>query len=108
MLGRTLRRRKENGAAKGVAMPRMVITHNVVDVDKWLSYKDERSGAISAMGGSDVVDHVAQDGSNSVAIAANVDDVAAILAGLASPPPELHAAMERHGVLPPLTVYIEK
>jgi hypothetical protein len=89
-------------------MPRMIITHNVVDVDNWLSFKDERAGAISAMGGSQVVDHVAQDGSNAVAIAATVDDVAAVLAGLASPPPELHAAMERHGVLPPVTVYIEK
>jgi len=27
---------------------------------------------------------------------------------LASPPAELGAAMERHGVLPPMTVYIEK
>ena len=89
-------------------MPRMIITHNVVDVDNWLSFKDERAGAISAMGGSQVVDHVAQDGSNAVAIAATVDDVAAVLAGLASPPPELHAAMERHGVLAPVTVYIEK
>jgi hypothetical protein len=91
-----------------MAMPRMIITHNVVDVDKWLSFKEERAGSIGAMGGSNVVDHVAQDGSNTVAIAANVEDVAAVLAGLASPPPELHAAMERHGVLPPVTVYIEK
>ena len=89
-------------------MPRMIITDNVVDVASWLSFKEERAGAIAAMGGSQVVDHVAEDGSNAVAIAANVDDVAAVLAGLASPPPELHAAMERHGVLPPLTVYIEK
>jgi len=89
-------------------MPRMIITHNVVDVASWLSFKEERAGAISAMGGSEVVDHVAEDGSNAVAIAANVDDVAAVLAGLASPPPELHAAMERHGVLPPVTVYVEK
>jgi hypothetical protein len=29
-------------------------------------------------------------------------------AALASPPPELAAAMERHGVIPPLTVFIEK
>jgi hypothetical protein len=85
----------------------MIITHNVVDVAKWLSFKDERVGAISAMSGSEIVDHVAQDGSNSVAIAANVKDVAAVLAGLASPPPELHAAMEKHGVLPPVTVYVE-
>jgi hypothetical protein len=85
----------------------MIITHNVVDVANWLSFKGERVGAISAMGGSEIVDHVAQDGSNSVAIAANVKDVAAVLAGLASPPPELHAAMEKHGVLPPVTVYVE-
>jgi hypothetical protein len=86
----------------------MIITHNVVDIDKWLSYKQERADSIGAMGGSNVVDHVAQDGSNSVAIAVNVEDITAVLAGLASPPPELHAAMERHGVVPPLTVYIEK
>ena len=91
-----------------MAMPKMIITHNVVDVDTWLSFKEERAGAIAAMGGSKVVDHVAQDGSNAVALSANVEDVAAVLAGLASPPPELHAAMERHGVLPPLTVYVEK
>jgi hypothetical protein len=90
-------------------MPRMVIVHNVVDVDNWLSFKDERADVIgTTMGGSDVVDHVAQDGSNTVAIAANVDDVASVLAGLESPSPELHAAMERHGVLPPVTVYVER
>lgn len=89
-------------------MPRMIITHNVVDIDGWLSFKQERADSIDAMGGSNVVDHVAHDGSNSVAITANVEDVAAVLAGLASPPPELHAAMDRHGVLPPLTLYIEK
>lgn len=91
-----------------MAMPRMIITHNVVDVERWVSFKEERAGSIGAMGGSNVVDHVAQDGSNTVAIAADVEDVAAVLAGLASPPPELHSAMERHGVLPPLTVYIER
>jgi hypothetical protein len=34
--------------------------------------------------------------------------VASVLAGLESPSPELHAAMERHGVLPPVTVYVER
>jgi hypothetical protein len=96
------------GAKGEMAMPKMIITHNVVDVAVWLSFKDERAGAISAMGGSHVVDHVAQDGTNAVAIGANVDDVAAVLAGLASPPPDLQSAMERHGVLPPLAVYVEK
>jgi hypothetical protein len=30
------------------------------------------------------------------------------MAAIAAPSPELAAAMERHGVLPPLTAYIEK
>ncbi len=91
-----------------MSMSRIIITHNVVDVDNWLSFKEERAGAIAAMGGSTVVDYVAQDGSNAVAIAADVEDVAAVLAGLASPPPDLHSAMERHGIVPPMTLYIEK
>jgi hypothetical protein len=86
----------------------MVIAHSVVDAESWLGFKAERADAISAMGGSQVVDYVAQDGSNSVAITADVDDVDAVLASLASPPPELGEAMQRHGVLPPLTIYVEK
>jgi hypothetical protein len=89
-------------------MPKMVITHNVADIDTWLQGKSERADAVAGMGGTNVVDHVAQDGSKSVAISADVEDVSAVLAGLASPPPEVAAAMERHGVLPPLTVYVAK
>ena len=44
-------------------MPKVVVTHNVVDVDKWLEFKSERADAIAALGGSNVVDHVSQDGS---------------------------------------------
>jgi hypothetical protein len=90
-----------------MAMPRMIITHNVVDVAGWLRFKDGRVGAISAMGSSNVVDHVTHGGSNAVAIAANADDVDAVLAGLASPPPDVPSVMERHGVLPPLAIYVE-
>ena len=89
-------------------MPRMVITHRVVDVEKWLSFKAERAQAIAGMGGLNAVDLVAQDGSNAVDIIGDVEDPAAVLAALASPPAELGAAMERHGVVPPLTIYIEK
>jgi PP-loop superfamily ATP-utilizing enzyme len=60
------------------------------------------------MGGTNVVDYAAQDGSHTVAIGANIDDVDAVLAALESPAPELQAIMERHGVLPPVTIYIEK
>ena len=89
-------------------MPKMVITHDVADVDTWSTFKSERADAVSGMGGRHVVDHVAHDGSNRVAISAEIDDVDAMLAAVASPPPELLAAMERHGVIPPLTVYVER
>ncbi|HUY16196.1 MAG TPA: hypothetical protein VMV11_01405 [Acidimicrobiales bacterium] len=89
-------------------MPKMIITHGVADVDTWLSFKAERAEAIAAMGASQIVDLVAEDGSNAVAISANVDDVAAVLAATSSPSPELGAAMGRHGVLPPLTIYVER
>jgi hypothetical protein len=88
-------------------MPKIVITHNVADVDTWLKGKSERAAAIGTMGATNVVDHVAQDGSKSVAITFAVDDVATVTSTLASPPADMAAAMERHGVLPPLTVYVE-
>jgi hypothetical protein len=88
-------------------MPKMVIAHGVADVDTWLGFKAERADAIAGLGGSDVVDHVAHDGSNMVAVSATVADVEAMMAALASPPPEIAAAMERHGVLPPLVAYVE-
>jgi len=89
-------------------MPKLVVTHSVVDVARWLQGKSERAEAIGAMGGTNVVDHVAQDGGPMVAIAVDVDDVEVVLATLAAPPAEMAAAMERHGVLPPMVVYVEK
>jgi len=88
-------------------MPKVVITHNVVDVQRWLEGKAERAAAIGSMGGN-VIDTVALDGSNRVAVIADVNDLAALQAMLASPPAELAAQMEKHGILPPLTAYIEK
>ena len=40
-------------------MPKMVITHNVVDVGNWLQYKAERAAAVAALGGSNAMDLVA-------------------------------------------------
>jgi len=88
-------------------MPKMVITHGVADVETWLGFNEERAEAIDGLGGSDVVDHVAHDGSNMVAVSANVADVDGMMAALASPPPEIAAVMEKHGVLPPLVAYVE-
>lgn len=89
-------------------MARMVIIHGVADMNTWLKGKSERADAIFALGGSNVTDLVAHDGSNAVAVSADVDDVTKVMETLSSPPPELATAMESHGVLPPLTVYVEK
>lgn len=89
-------------------MPKMVVIHNVANVDEWLQFKAERADAIGMVGGSNVVDHVAQDGANSVAVAADVSDMDGMLSALSSPPPEMLEIMQRHGVIPPLTIYVER
>ena len=63
---------------EGAGMPRIVATHAVVDIDRWLEGKAERAAAIESGSGSNVVDHVAQDGSNNIAITADVGDLAAL------------------------------
>jgi hypothetical protein len=88
-------------------MPKVVLTHAVADIDRWLEGKAERAAAIEAGSGSDVLDYVAEDGSNNIAITAEVADPAAMQAMLASPPPDVLAAMEAHGVIPPITAYVE-
>ncbi len=87
-------------------MPRMVITHAVVDVDRWLEGKAERAAVIGAAG-TNVTDYVAADGSNNIAVTADIHDLDAAQAIMASPSPEVAAQMEAHGVIPPLTAYIE-
>jgi len=88
-------------------MPKVVITHDVANIDTWLKGKDERAAAIGAMGGANVIDHVASDGGTSIAITFDTDDVEAVMSTLAAPPPEMAEAMARHGVVPPLAAYIE-
>ena len=88
-------------------MPRVVITHAVEDIDRWLQGKEERAAAITSGTGSNVTDYVARDGSNNVAITADVADLAAMEGMLASPSPEVVAAMEAHGVVQPIAAYVE-
>jgi hypothetical protein len=85
-------------------MSNVVITHRVADVEKWLSFTSERAAVIGDLGGSNVMDHVATDGSDVVAIACERGDVDSAPAAVQSPSPELGAAMEKHGVVPPLSV----
>lgn len=88
-------------------MPKLVIVHDVEDIDRWLKGKSERADAIGGMGGKNVSDHVARDGSKTVAITAEVGNVDAVLTQIESPPAELLAAMQSHGVVPPLKVFVE-
>jgi hypothetical protein len=88
-------------------MPKIVLTHSVVDVERWLKGKGERADAFASFG-SDVTDHVALVGSNQVAVTAEVTDLEAAQAMLASPPPEVSAQAESHGVIPPIFAYIER
>lgn len=89
-------------------MAKMVVTHSVVDIHNRLKGKAERADAITAMGCTNVVDYVAEDGSKAIAVTADVNDLAAVMAAINSPPAEVAAVMKRHGVVPPLTIYIEK
>lgn len=88
-------------------MPKVVLTHRVVDIERWLQGKGERAAAIAGFG-SDVRDHVAADGSDQVAVTATVDDLEGLQALLAAPPPEIAAQMQSHGVVPPVVAYIER
>jgi len=88
-------------------MPKIVATHAVEDLSRWLAGKADRAAAIESGSGSNVVDHVAQDGSNNVAITADVSDLAEMGAMLESPSPEIVALMQSHGVVQPIVVYVE-
>jgi hypothetical protein len=88
-------------------MPKMVVTHRVRDVEQWVSLKAERVAAFSPFA-TNVTDHVALDGSYTVALTADIHDMAAAQAVIASPSPEVLAFEERQGVIRPVTVYIEK
>jgi len=79
----------------------------VEDLPRWLAGKADRAAAIESASGSNVVDHVAQDGSNNVAISADVSDLAALESMLSSPSPETVALMQSHGVVQPIVVYVE-
>ena len=88
-------------------MPRIVAVHAVEDIPRWLEGKAERAAAIESGSGSNVTDHVAADGSNNVAVTADVANMDELGAMLGSPPPDIQALMQKHGVVQPITVYVE-
>ena len=88
-------------------MPKLVITHAVVDIERWLKGKQERAADIGPYA-TNITDYVAMDGSNNIAVTADIHDMAGLQALMDAPSPEDAAAEQRHGVIQPMTVYIEK
>jgi hypothetical protein len=88
-------------------MPKVVITHAVQHIDRWLQGRAERAASIESAAGSNVTDYVAQDGSKNIAVTADVTDIEPLKSMAVSPPPEVAAQMEAHTVVPPVTIYIE-
>ena len=66
-----------------------------------------RSAAAIGAAGTNVTDYVAADGSNNVAVTVDIHGMDAAQAMMDSPPPEIAAQMEAHGVIPPFTAYVE-
>ena len=88
-------------------MPKVVMIHKVVEIERWLKGKEGRAAAIAPYA-TDITDYVAADGSNNIALTADIHDMEGIQAMLESPPAEVAAQMESHGVIPPITTYVEK
>jgi hypothetical protein len=88
-------------------MPKIVVTATVTDVEAWLTFKPQLIAEMSAVA-SDGTSYVAMDGSNRVASTWDVPDLEAFQAAQRAASPEMAAAMERYGMIPPVTIYIEK
>jgi muconolactone delta-isomerase len=86
-------------------MPRIVITHAVKDVDRWLGGNAERAAVLPSA--TELTDLVAMDASRHAAVMFDVDDLEALKELLSSLPPEVAAQAESHGVIMPMTVYVE-
>lgn len=86
-------------------MPRIVITHAIEDVDRWLQGKAERAAALPGV--TNVTDLLTLDWSKQAPVAFDIDDVDTLTAMLASMPPEVAAQAESHGVIMPMMVYVE-
>jgi hypothetical protein len=86
-------------------MPRIVVTHAVRDRAHWASKHSERVAAFAPWG-SNVVEYLAADGSNNVAVLIDVHDMAKMQASLNTP--EIAARKEAHGVVDPLIFHVEK
>ena len=88
-------------------MPKIIVTAAVKDVEAWLQFKAEMTAALSAVA-SDGASYVAMDGSTQVASTWDVPDMEAFQAAQRSFSPDMAAAAERAGMIPPVMIYIKK
>jgi hypothetical protein len=88
-------------------MPRITATFQVVDVERWLSLKEENASIVAPFA-TDITTFVALDGSNDVGMTMDVHDMAGMQTGLASPSPEMLATEKQLGVIRPIVAYVEK
>jgi hypothetical protein len=88
-------------------MARIVVTAAVKDVEAWLRFKPDLIAQMSAVA-SDGTSYVTTDGSNRVATTWDVPDLQAFQAAQSAASPEMAEAMERYGMIPPVTIYVEK
>jgi hypothetical protein len=88
-------------------VPKIIVTAAVKDVEAWLDFKADMTAALSAVA-SDGSSYVAMDGSNQVASTWDVPDMEAFQAAQRSFSPELAAAAERAGMIPPVMIYLKK
>ena len=85
-------------------MPRVTFVHGVSDAALWASKHSERVEAFAAWG-SNVIDYVEADGANTVCVSVDVHDMDAMQAAMESP--DIEAAKQAHGVLEPVTMYVQ-
>jgi len=88
-------------------MPKIVVTAAVKDVEAWLTFKPQLIAHFSAVA-SDGISYVATDGSNRVATTWDVSDMEAFQAAQTAASPEMAAAMEQNGMIPPVTIYVKR
>src|SRR5258708_40177524 len=56
-------------------MPKIVVTHSVLDLDNWLKGKSERADAIGGMGGVNAGGQVAHDGGITLPLTVDTGEV---------------------------------
>lgn len=81
------------------------MTQLASDPAHWASKHSERVESFASWG-SKVVDGFSNDGSNNVSVSVDVHDLEAMKAAMATP--EMDAAKQAHGVLEPLSVFVER